>query len=69
MLIVLDNCEHVINETAELVDKLLSECPQVAVVATSREALRIAGEQLYRVGVTRRQPDDCLDVIVATDKQ
>ncbi|MDQ1511076.1 MAG: hypothetical protein QOG50_2920 [Actinomycetota bacterium] len=68
MLIVLDNCEHVINEAAELADTLLSECPLVALVATSREPLRIAGEQLYRVASLETPPDGSpVDVIVSAD--
>ncbi|CAI7979578.1 SARP family transcriptional regulator, regulator of embCAB operon [Frankia sp. Hr75.2] len=46
-LLVLDNCEHVVAETAELVRRLLGACPRVRVLATSREALRITGESLW----------------------
>lgn len=68
LLIVLDNCEHVINEAAELADMVLSECPEVALIATSREPLRIAGEQLYRVAPLGTPPDGSpTKVIVATD--
>jgi predicted ATPase len=49
LLLILDNCEHVIAEAAALADALLRECPNVRVLATSREPLRIAGEQLYRL--------------------
>jgi predicted ATPase/class 3 adenylate cyclase len=49
LLLVLDNCEHVIGEAATLVDELVKRCPQVAILATSREPLRVAGEHLYRV--------------------
>lgn len=45
-LLILDNCEHVIDEVAELIQSLLLECPWVVVVATSREALAIDGESL-----------------------
>jgi DNA-binding SARP family transcriptional activator len=48
-ILVLDNCEHLIAAAAELVDRLLGECPQLRVVATSREALAIAGESLAPV--------------------
>ena len=44
MLLVLDNCEHVVEEVARLVDKLLYSCPRLKVLATSREPLGIAGE-------------------------
>ncbi|WP_167533634.1 BTAD domain-containing putative transcriptional regulator [Streptomyces marokkonensis] len=48
-LIVLDNCEHVIGATARLVDDLLSHCPRLTVLATSREPLGILGETLFPV--------------------
>lgn len=48
-LIVLDNCEHLVEAAAALVDRLLNECAGVKIVATSREPLRVAGEQLFRV--------------------
>ncbi|UGY91068.1 BTAD domain-containing putative transcriptional regulator [Streptomyces gobiensis] len=44
MLLLLDNCEHVIDAAARLVEKLLTECPQVTVLATSREPLGVPGE-------------------------
>lgn len=49
MLIVLDNCEHLIQEVAELVSFLLSACPRLKILATSRESVRILGEWLYSV--------------------
>ena len=49
MLIVLDNCEHVLTACARLVDALLKHCPHVQTLASSREALGIAGEQTYRI--------------------
>lgn len=45
-LLVLDNCEHVITDLAELTDRLLASCPRLRVLATSREALAIDGEAL-----------------------
>ncbi len=48
-LLVLDNCEHVVGACAQLVTGLLSRCAQVTVLATSREALGISGEAIYRV--------------------
>ena len=44
LLLVLDNCEHVVEEVARLVDKLLNSCPRLRVLATSREPFGIAGE-------------------------
>ena len=48
-LLVLDNCEQVLDATAELVDVLLDGCPELCVLATSREALGIEGEQVWPV--------------------
>jgi predicted ATPase/DNA-binding SARP family transcriptional activator len=49
VLLVLDNCEHLIDACAQLADRLLRECPNLSVLATSRERLRIAGEVAWRV--------------------
>jgi DNA-binding winged helix-turn-helix (wHTH) protein len=49
LLLVLDNCEHVIDAAAELAEAVVRFCPRATVLATSREALRIEGEQVYRV--------------------
>jgi predicted ATPase/DNA-binding SARP family transcriptional activator len=48
-LLVLDNCEHVIDEAARLINRLLGACPGVRVLATSREPLAITGESLRPV--------------------
>lgn len=48
-LIVLDNCEHVIKEAAVLVHRLLTDCPKLSFLATSREPLAVRGEHLYLV--------------------
>ena len=50
LLLVLDNCEHVIDGAAELVQAIAERCPNVRVLATSREALGVAGERLIEVG-------------------
>jgi predicted ATPase/DNA-binding SARP family transcriptional activator len=50
LLVVLDNCEHVIAGAAALVHRLLGACPTLRVLATSREALGITGEALFPVG-------------------
>lgn len=44
VLLVLDNCEHVIDAAARLTDEILNRCPGVSIIATSREALAIPGE-------------------------
>ncbi|MEB3959086.1 AfsR family transcriptional regulator, partial [Streptomyces kunmingensis] len=49
MLLILDNCEHVIGAAAALAEHLLARCPGVTVLATSREPLGVPGELLYPV--------------------
>lgn len=49
LLLVLDNCEHLTDACAELAYSLLSACPSLALIATSRQPLEVTGEQLYRV--------------------
>ncbi|HET9905474.1 MAG TPA: helix-turn-helix domain-containing protein [Anaerolineales bacterium] len=53
MLLLLDNCEHLIEDVAILVSCLLSACSQLVILTTSREALRVPGEQLYALQVLR----------------
>jgi predicted ATPase/DNA-binding CsgD family transcriptional regulator len=48
-LLIFDNCEHVLNAAAELVDEILHHCPNVRILATSRQALGIIGEVVDRV--------------------
>jgi DNA-binding SARP family transcriptional activator len=48
-LLVVDNCEHLLGEVARLVHALLTGCPRLRVLATSRESLGIAGEALWPV--------------------
>ena len=50
LLLVLDNCEHVIGAAAELCAGLLAACDDIRVLATSREPLAVAGEARYRLG-------------------
>ncbi|NSC21388.1 AfsR/SARP family transcriptional regulator, partial [Streptomyces albus subsp. chlorinus] len=50
MLLVLDNCEHLIDAAARVVETLLVECPGVTVLATSREPLGVPGESVRPVG-------------------
>lgn len=49
LLLLMDNCEHVLDSCASVVDALLRNCQNVHVLATSREALSVAGERSYRV--------------------
>ena len=48
-LVVFDNCEHLVSASADLVDGLLRACPQLRVLATSREPLGVEGEVTWRV--------------------
>ena len=61
ILLVLDNCEHLIQEVAKLVDSLLAECPRLRVLTTSREPLSIPGEHLHQVGPLGLPPVDSTD--------
>jgi predicted ATPase len=49
LLLILDNCEHLIEACARLTENLIQACPKLRVLASSREAFGIAGEQPYRV--------------------
>ena len=49
LLLILDNCEHVIDACAQFANALLRACPGLRILATSREALGVAGERLYPV--------------------
>jgi predicted ATPase/DNA-binding CsgD family transcriptional regulator len=49
LLLVLDNCEHLLDACAELADHLLRTCPRVQILATSRQRLGMAGETAWRV--------------------
>src|SRR5215217_8383401 len=48
-LLILDNCEHLIEACADLADTLLRACPNLRILATSREPLRVAGEASWQV--------------------
>ena len=49
LLLIVDNCEHVIAEAARVVEALMRNCPRVSILASSRERLAIAGENVIRV--------------------
>ena len=57
MLIVLDNCEHLVERVAELASAVYRDAPNARLLATSQEPLRVTQEQLYRLG-TLALPDD-----------
>jgi non-specific serine/threonine protein kinase len=58
ILLVLDNCEHVIDAAARLVETTLHLCARASVLATSQELLRVAGEYVYRVPQLDVPPHD-----------
>jgi len=57
LLVLLDNCEHLIRACAKLADALLRRCPNITLLATSREPLGIDGERVYRVPSMRTPAD------------
>ena len=63
LLLVLDNCEHLIDAVADLAETVMRLCPRVTVLATSRDVMRIQGESVYRVpaldvpGLEHEAPD------------
>jgi predicted ATPase/DNA-binding winged helix-turn-helix (wHTH) protein len=58
ILLVLDNCEHVIGVAAALAERVVSEAPRAHVLATSREALRVEGEQVHLLDSLDYPPED-----------
>ena len=58
LLLVLDNCEQVVQASAELVDHLLRSCSGLAILATSREPLGVPGELVVRVEPLQVPADD-----------
>jgi predicted ATPase/class 3 adenylate cyclase len=64
LLLILDNCEHLVEAAARLADGLLRSCPELRVLATSREALGISGELPYQVPSLRvPRPEDELEAL------
>ncbi len=57
MLVVLDNCEHLLEACAHLTEQLLQHCPELRILATSREALHIPGETVLRVPPLELPPE------------
>jgi predicted ATPase/DNA-binding SARP family transcriptional activator len=58
LLLVLDNCEHLIASAAAVADRLLGDCPGLRILATSREPLGITGETLWPVDPLALPPED-----------
>jgi predicted ATPase/DNA-binding winged helix-turn-helix (wHTH) protein len=67
VLLVLDNCEHVIEEAARVAARIFLAAPAVHILATSREALRVDGELPYRLAPLAVPPDDV--ALTADDTQ
>lgn len=49
ILLILDNCEHVTQAVSTIADRLLAACPRISILATSREVLSVAGEQIVQI--------------------
>ena len=64
-VLILDNCEHLVDAAADLADRLLARCPRLRILATSREPLAITGEVLFAVPPLRHDGDDTA-VVLAT---
>lgn len=58
MLLIFDSCEHVIDSVANLAERIIQEASQVSILATSREALRVEGEHVYRLPALDSPPED-----------
>ena len=68
LLLVLDNCEHVVDGVSELVSLLLTRCPDLSLLATSREALHVPGEHLYEAPpLALPAPEESHDRLVVAD--
>ena len=61
LLLVVDNCEHVLDDAARLLDQIAAHCPRVSVLATSREALGVEGERI--MPVEPLSVDDATDAV------
>ena len=57
-LLIVDNCEHVIEAAAQLIEALMRGCPGLSILATSRERLAIAGESTYQVPALEVPPSE-----------
>jgi non-specific serine/threonine protein kinase len=57
ILVILDNCEHLLQACAQLAELLLKNCPGLKILATSREALKLMGEVVYRVPSLQVPPE------------
>jgi predicted ATPase/DNA-binding XRE family transcriptional regulator len=67
LLLVLDNCEHLVEACAEVADRLVRSCPYLRLLATSREPLNVAGEVVYRIPPLRLPIDDSLESLADSE--
>src|SRR5262249_9615736 len=68
LLLIIDNCEHVIAEAARVAEALMRMCPRVSILASSRERLAIAGESVIRVpSLSAPQPSESVTAARAPD--
>jgi predicted ATPase/DNA-binding winged helix-turn-helix (wHTH) protein len=58
VLLVLDNCEHVVDAAAQLAERVMNETPQTHILATTREPLRVEGEHVHLLHSLETPPDD-----------
>jgi predicted ATPase/class 3 adenylate cyclase len=66
LLLIFDNCEHLIEAIAQIADQLLHACPQLKIISSSREALGIHGETVYRVP-SLSLPDNSADSLMRSE--
>ena len=67
LVLVLDNCEHLLDDAGAFADAVLRRCPTVRILATSREALDVAGERVLRVrSLDAPDPSASLDDVTAS---
>jgi predicted ATPase len=68
LVLVLDNCEHLLSAASEVVAQVLQTCPDVRILCTSREGLGIAGEQLWPLrSLSTPSRTDSVDSVADTD--
>jgi predicted ATPase len=67
LLVVLDNCEHLVGAVATLVERVVAGCPHVVVLTTSRESLAVSGEHLLPLPPMQLPAADALDAVASCE--
>jgi predicted ATPase len=67
LLLVLDNCEHVVEDSTRLVEPLLHDCAHLRVLVTSRQPLRLAGEVVWRIAPLRLPEGEDVTAVAASE--